>query len=77
MLLQMLPGFFIFMDQLCQLTGLNFAGPTYQSAWQPAQVIFTLLISALFGLERLTPFRGLGALLAIGGVLCLFLLGCY
>lgn len=66
-----LPGVFIFIDQLCSLSGVALADPLSAAAWQPSQVIFTLLIGACLGMEALNRWRVLGALLTVIGALCL------
>lgn len=74
-LLRLLPGVFIFLDQLCSLTGNMLAGPISASAWQPSQVVFTALISIGAGMERPTTGKAAGVVLTVTGALCLVLLG--
>mmetsp|Transcript_89551 Transcript_89551/g.187086 ORF Transcript_89551/g.187086 Transcript_89551/m.187086 type:complete len:378 (+) Transcript_89551:242-1375(+) len=73
--LRILPGFFIFVDQLCSLTGVTLADGVTGAAWQPSQVVFTLMISVCLGMEILTPWKVISMLLTVAGALCLVFLG--
>lgn len=69
--LRFLPGLFIFVDQLCSLTGVTLADPVSGAAWQPSQVVFTIIISTCLGMEMLTYWKFFGMLLTIAGALML------
>lgn len=73
--LRLLPGLFIFIDQLCSLTGVTLADGATGSAWQPSQVVFTLIISVLLGMESLTRWKVLSMAMTVAGALCLVFLG--
>lgn len=69
--LRALPGLFIFVDQFGSMAGVTLADPVSAAAWQPSQVVFTMLLSACLGLEVLTKSKAFGGLLAISGALFL------
>eukprot|EP00933_Yihiella_yeosuensis_P017538 TRINITY_DN14621_c0_g1_i1.p1 TRINITY_DN14621_c0_g1~~TRINITY_DN14621_c0_g1_i1.p1 ORF type:complete len:415 (+),score=46.82 TRINITY_DN14621_c0_g1_i1:114-1358(+) len=71
LLLRFMPGFFIFLDQLCSLTGVMLADPVSAAAWQPSQVVFTMMISIVLGMEAASIGKILGAVFTIGGSLVL------
>jgi len=73
--LRLLPGLFIFLDQLCSLTGTMLADPVSAAAWQPSQVVFTVMLSVLIGMETLTMWKCGSMLLTLSGALCLTILG--
>lgn len=75
LLLRGLPGFFIFVDQLGSLSGNAFAGPLATAAWQPSQVVMTLALCVLMGVEELNVWNSLSMVFTVGGALCLVLLG--
>lgn len=72
--LRVLPGVFIFIDQLCSLCGVALSDPFSAAAWQPSQVVFTMVISSLLGLELLTVRKTLAALLTVAGAISLVVL---
>lgn len=74
MVLRLLPGVCIFVDQLCSLVGVSLADPLSAAAWQPSQVVFTILICSCLGMEVLTARRALAAALTVAGALSLVLL---
>eukprot|EP00932_Pfiesteria_piscicida_P014174 SRR837773.25881.p3 GENE.SRR837773.25881~~SRR837773.25881.p3 ORF type:complete len:126 (-),score=21.25 SRR837773.25881:528-860(-) len=63
------------MDQLCSLTGVSLADGVTAAAWQPSQVVFTLMISVCLGMESFTRWKALSMVLTIAGALCLVFLG--
>lgn len=72
--LRLLPGFFIFVDQLCSLTGNMLADPVSAAAWQPSQVVITMVICMIVGMETLTRWKSLSILPTVCGALCLVFL---
>eukprot|EP00747_Dinoflagellata_sp_TGD_P023249 gnl/TRDRNA2_/TRDRNA2_129672_c1_seq2.p1 gnl/TRDRNA2_/TRDRNA2_129672_c1~~gnl/TRDRNA2_/TRDRNA2_129672_c1_seq2.p1 ORF type:complete len:323 (+),score=46.37 gnl/TRDRNA2_/TRDRNA2_129672_c1_seq2:67-1035(+) len=72
--LRLLPGLFVFLDQFCSLTGVKLADPGTASAWQPSQAVFTMVICACCGLERMSIRKVMGTLCTVGGALLLVLL---
>jgi len=72
--LRILPGVFIFIDQLCSLCGVALADPFSAAAWQPSQVVFTMVICSLLGMEVLTVRKSLAALLTVAGAIALVVL---
>mmetsp|Transcript_11389 Transcript_11389/g.28742 ORF Transcript_11389/g.28742 Transcript_11389/m.28742 type:complete len:382 (-) Transcript_11389:36-1181(-) len=73
-ILRILPGIFIFTDQLCSLTGTMLADPVSAAAWQPSQVVFTLMISVCLRMENCSVWKILSMLLTVAGALCLVFL---
>ena len=73
--LRLLPGVLIFAGQLCSLTGVALSDPVSAAAWQPSQVVFTMIICACLGMEELTAPKVATAVLTVAGALCLVFLG--
>lgn len=70
-ILRLLPGLFIFLDQMCSLTGVRLAGPVAAAAWQPSQVVFTVIIGVCLRMEKCTGWKGASVILTVAGTLCL------
>ncbi|CAK0856193.1 unnamed protein product [Prorocentrum cordatum] len=47
------------------------ADPVSAASWQPSQVVFTVLISVIMGMEKLTFWKCAAMLLTVAGALCL------
>ena len=66
-------GFALFVNQAFFIIGVKVSNPVVGAAWQPAQPLFSLILAAAMGVERLTLPKAAGLSLAALGAAFLVL----
>mmetsp|Transcript_9634 Transcript_9634/g.13352 ORF Transcript_9634/g.13352 Transcript_9634/m.13352 type:complete len:379 (-) Transcript_9634:379-1515(-) len=68
-----LGGFFLFVGEFFYILGVEFSGSIRASLWQPSQPIWTMLVTAALGHERMNIGKAFGVFLAFSGCVIMIL----